>query len=298
MKIFYFAVLASLLTVVTTVHTQAQTPEVSTFRTGKANEPIIGIGVAIPLRKLFGSGKRVKSLPKQPESASSQLIDQFGEPVSIAKPAKSSSQKPENSFEFKPDNRKDVPALPFLNVDLEEVRITAKRYELTPIVITWSQPKSMDGSPSGGGGGSSDNAELPNFCVIAYLLATLHPYDNGTAMSRNEQDVLQRIVNRFGDAFGDSGNEPLNAVKHAMFIAFNACDIGREHALNMGNLHENCSGVPPELEKERDMDIYNNDAGLMIFDAVGCGDRNTLAEAVFDAFSKGRLYKLDGTRTP
>ena len=74
MKIFYFAVVACLLTVVPTVHTQAQTPETSAFRGQKPTEPFLGVGIQVPLLKLFGK-KKVKPLPEQPAVQSTEESD-------------------------------------------------------------------------------------------------------------------------------------------------------------------------------------------------------------------------------
>ena len=169
----------------------------------------------------------------------------------------------------------------------------------------------MDGSPSGGGGGGGGGSvgatapseiiktELPdaNVCEVVYLLNTSEPVINAAIMYRNIGDVTSRIIQRFPD-FTDSDTTALNAVKHAMFVAFNACGIGSTHAAMMAGLHEYCYPVPAERQQATDMDMFNNSAGITIFGEVGCNSRDGLAEAVFRAFDAGRLHKINGEPTP
>ena len=157
-----YTLLCLLIALASTIaHGQSPPTDVPLLRNHKPAEPFIGFTANIPLLKLLGK-KKVKPLPKQPESASSQLIDQFAEPVGITKPAKSSSQKPENPFEFKPDNRKDFPVLPFLNVDLDEVIVVGHR-PVTHYFFPLPKPKNADeaGGGSSGGDGSSGEGSDP-----------------------------------------------------------------------------------------------------------------------------------------
>ncbi|MBO0948089.1 DUF6973 domain-containing protein [Fibrella forsythiae] len=177
-----------------------------------------------------------------------------------------------------------------------------------PIGAPWCVDASLQQSDdptriSGGSDGNPNPVEPPhaNDCEISYLAEMAfegrNPLHAAVCMLLNASDVVDRIFDRFPN-FTDQDSEPLNAVKHAMFIAFNACDFGDFDAGNMATLHENCGGIPPARAQSAAMDLFNNNVGLAIQAQIGCANRDNLAEEIFNAFRTGRLHKINGQPTP
>ncbi|GAB2604725.1 DUF6973 domain-containing protein [Spirosoma areae] len=98
----------------------------------------------------------------------------------------------------------------------------------------------------------------------------------------------------------DNGDAPENAIKHALYQALNTCSFGATHTREMAERHEECDGERAGSDASFRMDTHNNNVGIDIgkkWEVHGCNPAN-LVGLVLEAFQKGDLRKIDGTRTP
>jgi hypothetical protein len=147
-----------------------------------------------------------------------------------------------------------------------------------------------------------DDFERLNVCEVAYFgrMFTegkpIHIYAG--AMLQNERIAIQEI-RKYDIHFGDTGDEPLNAAKHAIFQALNACSMPPGDAMALSVLHEGCPTIVNRTHPNSQlMDMRNNAVGFAIRDEVGCANTQDLIDAVLRAFENHRLFKFDGTPTP
>ncbi len=102
---------------------------------------------------------------------------------------------------------------------------------------------------------------------------------------QNREIAVQETIRRFGQ---NGRNNKADAFRHAYYNALNAEFAGVDLAEEFGNAHE--SETPQELSLEKEMDLFNNEAGRNLIDQ---GETNSeLSDAVFSALEQGELRYL------
>ncbi|MBO0929983.1 DUF6973 domain-containing protein [Fibrella aquatilis] len=330
MKSFYFTFLAMLLVMaVRPMQAQTFSPELltPTIRYQKANEPFIGVGVGIPIRKLFGT-KKTMMLPKPSKFVTNESVRSI--PVTPSSTITSNKNSkgtnvPVNSRDENTRDRRLNDKVPVLDDDNPSKGVATNQCYDVWLTTFYSdgtsderlmytfcvsdQPPTKDrNGPSGPGRGDTDSKSKmerlleeieTNDCERRY--ARLHPWIIPLMyLNRAQNDSWCR--QKYPEAATQGESSP-NSMRHALFQAQNFCTIGESATRDMSQRHEVCDNVVQgPSQAASDMDTFNNEAGIGIgreLQSLGLCD-NFVAMATFieEAYFNGRLRRIDGQPTP
>jgi hypothetical protein len=114
-------------------------------------------------------------------------------------------------------------------------------------------------------------------------------------ISRNKPVAEQETISIFGQ---NGLNDKSDAFRHAFFNAMNMRDLGKDPmtlqniAKLFSDAHE--TEVPPQLQKEKDMDLWNNAIGHIVGDVIFpiFTSNSSLSNDVFNRLTNGDLRYL------
>jgi hypothetical protein len=106
----------------------------------------------------------------------------------------------------------------------------------------------------------------------------------GNKSIAEEQTVLKMDVNGL--------NDRSDAFRHAFFQAINTVSVGQPITKLFSDAHE--SEVPNQLEKEKQMDLFNNNIGILYGQSISMWTSiNTIADALVTKLVNGELRYLN-----
>jgi hypothetical protein len=138
-----------------------------------------------------------------------------------------------------------------------------------------------------GAGPDNTTSNLPKLTAAEILLTAHYPVA-AYLIYLNVDKANNETKARFN---GNNGlNDKTDAFRHAYFQAINASDVGALLTRLFANAHE--TNVPTHLQKEKDMDLFNNQVGIDIAQQQYSATNAELSLAVKTALNNGQLRYL------
>ena len=104
---------------------------------------------------------------------------------------------------------------------------------------------------------------------------------------KNKSVAEAETINNFGT---NGINDKSDAFRHAFFQAINSRDVGISYAGQMSDAHE--SETPNRWLLEKQMDLFNNEYGLVIGDDYSNFNNQQLSDLIYQAIINGNLKYL------
>lgn len=131
-------------------------------------------------------------------------------------------------------------------------------------------------------GTDNDDAPEQDLTSQEKLLIALYPVQ-ALQIKANAGSAKTTTINIFSN---NGLNDKSDAFRHCYWLTLNTRSVGNNLALMFSNAHE--QNVPTALEKEKEMDLFNNSIGIMI----GIGNSTDLVSSCYSAVLLGTLRYL------